>query len=222
MILSLFIKPFMNCRFLVWPLFSCIFFLTIASTRFKTTQPHEATFTYLKYAVEIQDKNIGWMTCSKTISSVDPSITNYLLDSKVIINIITTYTIQFNSNTSYKYNDLYKANYATKVNGDTQSFSTINWDGSKYLGWDGTNNKVISEKITLSIGNLYFKKPVGVTQLFSEKYMEMCPIIHTGEYYTVTFPDGITTTYKYQNGICIWVESKQKLYKLVFRLKEIK
>lgn len=215
----------MKHRFWVWSLFisSCIFFLIVASARFRSSQPHEAQFSYLKYDVEIQDKNVGWMTCSKNPSATDPSITNYVIDSKVIINIVTTYTIQFNSSSSYKYNDLYKANYATKVNGDTQSFSTINWDGSRYLGWDGTNNNVItSEKITQSIGNLYYKEPVGLTQLFSEKYMAMCPISHVGEYYIVSFPDGKATTYKYQNGICVWAESKQKLYKIVFRLKEIK
>ena len=215
----------MKHRFWVWSLFifSCIFFLIVASTRFRPCQPHETQFSYLKYDVEIQDKNVGWMTCSKSPSATDPTITNYVIDSKVIINIITTYTIQFNSSSSYKYNDLYRANYATKVNGDTQSFSTVKWDGSRYLGWDGTNNNVItSEKITQSIGNLYYKEPVGLTQLFSEKYMAMCPISHVGEYYTVSFPDGKTTIYKYQNGICIWAESKQKLYKIVFRLREIK
>jgi hypothetical protein len=215
----------MKHRFFVWFLFvfSCIFCVIAASTRFRTSQPHEAKFSYLKYDVEIQDKNVGWMTCSKSSSVTDPSITNYVIDSKVVINIVTTYTIQFNSNTSYKLNDLYRANYATKVNGDTQSFSTVNWDGSKYMGWDGNNTNVItSDKITQSIGNIYYREPVGLTQLFSEKYMAMCPVTKNGEYYVVSFPDGKSTTYKYQNGICIWAESKQKLYRIVFRLKEIK
>lgn len=215
----------MKHRLGVWSLFmfSCILFLTVASTRFSSNQPNEAQFSNLKYDVEIQDKNVGWMTCSKNPSTTDPSITNYVIESKVVINIVTTYTIQFNSSSSYKYNDLYKANYATKVNGDTQSFSIVNWDGSKYLGWDGTNNNVItSEKITQSIGNIYYNEPVGLTQLFSEKYMAMCPIVKVGEYYTVSFPDGKATIYKYQNGICVWAESKQKLYKIVFRLREIK
>lgn len=215
----------MKLRLGVWPLFifSCLLFLMTASTCFKTSQPNEAKFSYLKYDVEIQDKNVGWMTCTKTPSASDPSITNYVIDSKVIFNIVTSYTIQFNLNSSYKNNDLYKSNYATKVNGDTQSFSTVNWDGSKYMGWDGKNNNVItSTKITQSVGNLYYKEPVGQTELFSEKFMAMCPIVKNGEYYVVTFPDGKSTTYKYQNGICIWAESKQKLYRIVFRLKEIR
>lgn len=215
----------MKHRFGVWVLFifSCIFFLIVASSRFKPLQGHESKFSYLRYDVEIQDKNVGWMTCTKNASSADPSIINYIIDSKVIINIVSTYTIQFNSYSAYKNNDLLKANYATKVNGDTQSFSTINWDGSKYIGWDEKNkSSVFSEKITQSIGNIYYKEPVGLTALFSEKYMAMCPISKVGDYYTISFPDGKTTMYKYQNGICIWAESKQKLYKIVFRLREIK
>ena len=64
-----------------WPLlmFSCIFLLTVASTRFRSSQPNEAKFSYLKYEVEIQDKNVGWMTCSKNPSTTDPSITNYVI-----------------------------------------------------------------------------------------------------------------------------------------------
>ncbi|WP_018344840.1 DUF6134 family protein [Cytophaga aurantiaca] len=215
----------MEHRFWGWALFfcSCTLFLVAASTRFKTNEPNEVKFSYLKYDVEVQDKNVGWMTCAKTPSTSDPTITNYVIDSKVVFNIVTSYTIQFNLSSSYKHNDLYKSNYATKVNGDTQSFSTVNWDGSRYMGWDGTNNNVItSDKITQSIANLYYKEPVGLTQLFSEKFMAMCPIVKTGDYYYVTFPDGKTTTYKYQNGICVWAESKQKLYRIVFRLKEIK
>lgn len=199
-----------------------IFFAAIVSSSFNIKAPRDVQFSHLKYDVEIQDKTVGWMTCIKT-QTADPGIINFNIDSKVQVNIITNYDIQFRSESSYKKGELLKANYFTKVNGDTQSFSNINWDGSKYVGWDGkTHSDIGSTKITQSIGNLYYKEPAGITQLFSEKYMAFCPVAKTGDYYIVSFPDGKTTSYKYQNGICVWAESKQKLYKIVFRLAEIK
>lgn len=203
-------------------LIGIIFFATIVSSSFNTKSPCAVQFSYLKYDVEIQDKTVGWMTSTKT-TAPDQGLINYNIDSKVNVNVITNYDIQFRSESSYQKGELLKANYFTKVNGDTQSFSNINWTGAKYIGWDGKSYSDIgSKKITQSIGNLYYKEPVGISQLFSEKYMAFCPVTKSGDYYIVSFPDGKSTSYKYQNGICIWAESKQKLYKIVFRLAEIK
>lgn len=215
----------MNPRFLIWIaiVFSSLLCGVFFSTRFKNTHHKEVQFSFLKYDVEIQEKNMGWMTCEKKRSESDPIMTNYIVNSKVVVNMINTYTIQLNSLSTYKNTDLFYANYSTKVNGDTQSFCTINWDGSRYAGWDGDENIVIeSQKINYSIGNIYYKEPLSQTQIFSEKYMEMCPISKLGDYYMVSFPDGKSTLYKYQNGICVWAEVRQKLYKIIFRLKEIK
>jgi hypothetical protein len=215
----------MKHRFLIWILtiFSSCFCFILISSIFKNTNKEQAQFSYLKYDVEIEGKNVGWMTSRKSISESNPNITNFLIDSKVMFNVITTYTIQLNSLSTFKNNNLFYANYITKVNGDTQSFSTINWDGSKYIGWSKNQNTVIPvQKIVYSIGNIYYKEPIGQTQIFSEKHMEMCPISKTGDFYTVSFSDGKSTMYKYQNGICVWAETKQRLYKITFRLKEIK
>ncbi len=214
----------MNDRFsaLGLTIISALFFSLLVSASFKPTKPATCQFSYLRYDVEIQDKNVGWMTCTKN-SAADQGTVNYIIDSKVNVNIITSYEIQFKMESFFKNGSLLKSNYFTKVNGDTQSYSNLNWDGSKYVGWDGKKNSIIdTDKITHSIANLYFKEPVGITTIFSEKYLALCPIIKSGEYYAITFPDDKSTFYKYQNGICIWAESKQKLYKIVFRLKEIK
>jgi len=200
---------------------SGIVFSLMVSTSFKPARIDNCQFSYLRYDVEIQDKYVGWMTCSKN-TLADQSV-SYTIDSKVNINIITSYDIQFKQESSFKNGSLLKSNYFTKVNGDTQSFSRLNWDGTRYIGWDGKKNSVIdTNKIGHSIGNLYFKEPVGSAKIFSEKYLTICPITKSGEYYTIRFPDDKATCYKYQNGICVWAESKQKLYKIVFRLKEIK
>jgi hypothetical protein len=204
-------------------LISCLFLLTLISTTYITKEAHNCQYSYLKYDVEIQDKNVGWMTSAKKPSTTEPNVVQFVIDSKVDINIIASYNIQYKLESNYKLNELTTSNYATKVNGDTQSYATVRWDGAKYIGWDGKKNSTVSTiKIIHSIGNLYYKEPIGLTEIFSEKFMAFCPIVKNGEYYTISFPDGKSSTYKYQNGICVWVESKQKLYKIVFRLKEIK
>lgn len=200
---------------------SCFWVIGLYSFTIKDIQA--SSFYHLKYDVEIQDKNVGWMTCLRNVNSAQPTDVNFVIDSKVNINIITAYDIQFKLESAYKNGALINANYFTKVNGDTQSLSSVKWNGNQYIGWDGKESSNLgSTRIMQSIANLYYKEPVGLTQLFSEKYLAFCPITKSGEYYTVSFPDGKSTIYKYQNGICVWAESKQKLYKIVFRLKEIK
>jgi len=199
------------------------FLLVISTSSFRNKQANVPNFSSLKYDVEIQDKYVGWMTCLKNTNPSQPAEINFIIDSKVNVNVITEYDIQFKLGSVYKNGSLINSNYFTKVNGDTQSLSSVKWDGTQYWGWDGKKKTSLgSDKIMQSISNLYYKEPVGLTQLFSEKYLAFCPITKSGEYYTVSFPDGKSTVYKFQNGICIWAESKQKLYKIVFRLKEIK
>lgn len=199
------------------------FLLVISTSSFTNKGIQSSSFYHLKYDVEIQDKYVGWMTCLKNINPSQPSDINFIIDSKVNVNVVTAYDIQFKLESFFKNGALVNANYFTKVNGDTQSLSTLKWDGNQYIGWDGKKNSSLgSVKIIQSIGNLYYNEPIGLTQLFSEKYLAFCPITKSGEYYTVSFPDGKSTIYKYQNGICVWAESRQKLYKIVFRLKEIK
>lgn len=198
-------------------------FLVIGLYSFTTKDIQASSFYHLKYDVEIQDKYVGWMTCLRNVNPAQPSDINFVIDSKVNINVITAYDIQFKLESAYKNGALINANYFTKVNGDTQSLSSVKWNGNQYIGWDGKESSNLgSIKIMQSIGNLYYKEPIGLTQLFSEKYLAFCPITKNGDYYVVSFPDGKSTIYKYQNGICVWAESKQKLYKIVFRLKEIK
>ncbi len=213
----------MNVNMITWKVVMYLSFTLIISTGFTPKEIDACQFSYLKYDVEIQDKYVGWMTCLKNITPNQPTETSFVIDSKVNVSVITDYDIQFKLESVFQNGSLAKANYFTKVNGDTQSLSSVNWDGRQYIGWDGKKNSNLgTTKIFQSIGNLYYKEPVGLTQLFSEKYLAFCSITKAGEYYTVSFPDGKSTIYKYQNGICIWAESRQKLYKIVFRLKEIK
>ena len=214
----------MKRPFLIWILIilSSILCFIHLSASFKTHNKYDTQFSFLKYDVEIQDKKMGWMTSTKNTSESDPNAIHFIVDSKVMVNVVTTYTILFNSHIIFKNSHLYYSDYLTQVNKDTQSYSTIKWDGSRYIGWDGKKKSILSEKkVTYSIGNIHYKEPVGQSRIFSEKYMTMCPITKSGDYYTVSFPDGKSTLYKYQNGICIWAQAKQKLYKITFRLKEI-
>ncbi|MBC7451871.1 MAG: hypothetical protein H7259_10315, partial [Cytophagales bacterium] len=180
------------------------------------------SFYYLKYDVEIQGKVAGWMTSTKTVSS-DKSEIKFLIDSKVEVDFLTKIDVRYNLESIFKNNFLNISRLVNIVNKDTQTYTRLQWDGIRYQTWNKDKSEYINaQKIVYSIGCLYFKEPVGLTTLFSEKYLAFCPITKNGEYYTVSFPDGNKSIYKYQNGICVWVEAKQKLYKIIFRLKEIK
>lgn len=207
-------KPFTSF-FLLLVLFSLF-------TGFVSDTSTNKAFSYLKYDVEIQGKTAGWMTSSKTISA-DHSQIKFLIDSKVHVEFLTNIDVRYNLESTFKNNFLNISRLLNIVNKDTQTYTRILWDGIRYEIWDGEKHRYSNaQKIIYSIGCLYFKEPIGISMVFSEKYLELCPIVRNGEYYTVSFPDGNKSTYKYQNGICVWVETKQKLYKIIFRLKELK
>jgi len=188
---------------------------------FKTDTYSLHIFTFLKYNVEMQDKVVGWMSSTKTISS-DNTELKFKIDSKVNVDIITRVEVNYTLESTFRDNYLHFSRLINIVNSDTQNYTRLQWDGIRYNTWDGKRNKYLDDqKIIYSVGCLYFREPVGLTNLFSEKFLTFCPITKNGEYYSISFPDGSKTIYKYQNGICVWVETKQRLFKIIFRLKEI-
>ena len=206
-------RKMINCLLLGSFLFVSIGF--ISDTRISNT------FSYLRYDVEMQGKVIGWMTSSKTISPDNTEI-KFIIQSKVNVAVFSKFEVDYSLESTFKNNFLQFSRLVNVINRDTENYTRVHWDGIRYNTWDRNDNKYINaQKIIFSIGCIYFKEPVGLSNLFSEKYLTFCPIIKEGDYYVASFPDGNKTVYKYQNGICVWAESRQKLFKIVFRLKEI-
>ena len=162
------------------------------------------------------------MTSSKSIASGSSEL-HYLINSTVHIDFISDIDVEYSLQSTFKSDILHFSKLLNKVNKDTQRYTQVQREGNGYKTWDGKKNDYISEKdIVYSVCCLYFKEPAGMSHVYSENYLAFCPITKVDEYYLIEFPDGNKNYYKYQNGTCIWVEAHQKLYKIIFRLKEFK
>jgi hypothetical protein len=175
------------------------------------------TANVLVYNIEYNNKVIGYLKTSRFINANE---TTFSIESNATIKILTSINVHYLLTSKFKDNVLQYSKLINIVNSDTQKVNSIKWDGLQYLV--SNKNKLYKStlnKINFSIGNLYFKEPVNIPQIYSDNFQSMCPINKKEEYYAITFPDGNTNHYKYVNGYCNYAVIHQPLAKLIFRLK---
>lgn len=67
---------------------------------------------------------------------------------------------------------------------------------------------------------LYYKEPVGVKEVFSENYQQMCTLSLIGDHaYELALPDGKINQYIYKNGQLVEIKVIRSFVDLSFRLK---
>lgn len=77
---------------------------------------------------------------------------------------------------------------------------------------NGVTSTVTNKEIKLCVIDLYFMEPVGVTSVFSNMFGQDIPVAHIGVgKYKITTPNDKTTTFTYQNGVLMTIESETPL-----------
>ncbi len=72
--------------------------------------------------------------------------------------------------------------------------------------------------ITFTTLMLYYREPLHVSKVYSERFGQMVPLVRLEEgRYELKLPDGKKTLYTYRNGACVHVQSEVMGTKLVFR-----
>lgn len=86
---------------------------------------------------------------------------------------------------------------------------------------NGTTRKMKDGVINFCVADLFFKEPVGRKNVFSNMYGETLPLksLAAGQYQLIT-PDKKNSTYKYQNGKLVEVETDTPVGKVVSRRSE--
>lgn len=68
---------------------------------------------------------------------------------------------------------------------------------------------------------LYFKEPVGVSKIYSERFLEYCPLVDKGDHkYVILLPNGKENIYTYKNGLLTMVYVDRTWFNLEFRKVE--
>jgi hypothetical protein len=141
---------------------------------------------------------------------------------------IMFYKGSYSTQTNYVLGKLVSATCAHHVNGDLKE-KTLTKTSSKSLyevlfsGEDAEDkpNVVVNKPISSTITGLYYKEPINITEVYSERYGKMCNIrkLSDGKY-GVTLPDGKEGVYSYKNGLCREVKTDLAGFKLRIVLNE--
>ncbi|GGM92327.1 hypothetical protein GCM10010967_26870 [Dyadobacter beijingensis] len=138
------------------------------------------------------------------------------------------YKGSYSTQTNYVQGKLVSATCAHHVNGDLKE-KTLTKSSTKTLyevlfsGEDGEDkpSTVVNKPISSTITSLYYKEPINITEVYSERYGKMCHIRKLSEgKYGVTLPDGKEGVYSYKNGLCREVKTDLAGFKLRIVLSE--
>lgn len=163
------------------------------------------------------DKSIGTVQAEK-ITLSDGS-QRYLLESEVAFSFLGRHTLRYTFNTHYQKGLLTFAEAKNLLNQKLRDSSRVQWDGHRYLiNTDGSQSVLENTPISYSVSSMYYLEPDGVSQAFSERFAQFCPIrkLAPGKY-ELTMPDGRKNIYYYEKGVCQRVEVSMMLADLVIK-----
>lgn len=78
----------------------------------------------------------------------------------------------------------------------------------------------VPHPINHTVTSLYYREPVNLKQIYSDRYGKMCPVqkVAAGAY-DIVMPDGKKTRYTYADGQCREVQSEIVGFNLIFKLR---
>jgi Iap family predicted aminopeptidase len=79
-------------------------------------------------------------------------------------------------------------------------------------------SSVFHNDIVFTTLMLYYKEPVNIHKVYSERFGQMASVVKVGNSrYELRLPDGKKTLYTYKNGACVHIQSEVMGAKIVFR-----
>lgn len=177
------------------------------------------------YDVIVAGRTIGSLKVFNSEVGNDKDMHRIESDFKILF-----YSGKYSTQTNFEDGRLVTAVSAHHVNGDlkerTQTKS-INKSAYSVLfsGDDGEKkkSKEFNEPILNTVTSLYYKEPVKISEVYSERYGQMCSVKKLADgSYGVSLPDGKQGVYSYKNGICQEVKTDLAGFKLRIVLNQSK
>lgn len=184
---------------------------------FQPSRATPITKDYLNYSIIKDDKTIGNIRVERSLKD---DITEYLFESRAKVKILYSIEVYDKMGVTFKQNILQQAKLYRTMNGKLKVNNTAIWNGSFYnlSDKDGANG-FLKQSVFCSTASMYFNEPGNVKSVFSEKFQKMVPIQKIdSKKYRIDLPNGNTTTYTYNSGICTLVEANTDFANLKFVL----
>jgi hypothetical protein len=177
---------------------------------------HAQTYVYETRALGI---HAGDMQITKKVRG---NLEYYSITSKNSVNyVLGKIDVDHKTSVTYKDGVLQESFLRTDKNGEVDQFCSVSYDGQTYKIQTEKEKLTLSRPITASVVTLYFKEPVGLSEIFSEVFGRMVPVTEIKPHkYSINMPDGKKNTYTYENGIVVEVEVPSPVGTAHIRLKK--
>ena len=165
----------------------------------------------LTYSIFVGDDPVGQLTATESSYLGKAIVVN--IDSKLTINFLGSIVIESHQTAYFQRRVLQEAEQIITRNGKLKEQCVVKRQPSGYqIRRKGENDQTVMGDLTFTMGQLYHHEPKGVSQVFSERFGEYCPVKEVGvSQYSITLPNGSVNRYTYQQGICQRMETTSNL-----------
>lgn len=174
----------------------------------------------LHYDIVFNNNPIGRLAVTSTATA---NGVEYRADGLVVLHLLGEKSMKTLILTTYRDNLLTKSSFLDQLNGKTKHDSRVNWEGAAgyRIQVNDELSRLTNRRISYSAASLYYREPVGISEVFSERHGQFCQLRSLGGHsYELTQPDGRKNRYRYLNGVCQEVEVNQRFFKFYFRLRK--
>jgi hypothetical protein len=188
--------------------------VTSVSAQFAPTNfPIHQTYTATR-----NGKEIGWLKISSFNNNSDHFLTT---ESNLVVQMLFSFEAKAIVMNKFTGNVLTQAGVHRTINGKVKLDNAVQLTGGKYNIIKGDADQPISKPIVTTVTSLYFKEPVGITEVFSEVYLCFLQIKKTApSVYETSLPDGGLMTYSYTHGNLTHITAKTTYGTVHFELKK--
>ncbi len=172
----------------------------------------------LLYSIERKGKKVGVLNVHQNKTG---STTTYHIESEVKVNVLVSVVVKAKEQSVYENDVLQSSSLVRHVNGKEKANKKIRNNGSGLtVVEEGKEQNLKNYRVKYSTHCLYATEPLAYTNVFSDNYKKFIPIVKLADgHYKLTFPDGNSNEYFYENGICSRVKVASRLFDAEFVLR---
>ena len=172
------------------------------------------------YTVHRAGKAIGEVTTS--LSESDHTKT-YKIISDVNFKVLWRRYNRRTSNLVVYENEAVKTSFlGVYMNNDLEDSSSINLDQNKYNCYRYPDDRFVlnNTEVLFTTAKLYFQEPVGIQSIYSERFLQYCPLEPKGNHkYQLNLPNGRVNYYTYGDDELIEILVDRTWFNLEIRQK---
>jgi hypothetical protein len=171
----------------------------------------------LSYTVQHNGKQVGSLNFRRVKAGTR---TTYNIQSEVNVKMLLAISVKAQEQSVYENEVLQSSSVLRHVNGRQKANKQIRNNGRGLtVSEDGQNHELKNYLVKYNSHCLYSTEPVHFTNVFADNYQRFVPIVKvTDHQYRVTFPDGNSNDYFYENGICRRIKVKSRFFDAEFVL----